>query len=224
MTRWGMVFDLGTVHRLQRLHRRLQDRERHSARRTTGPGSTPRRRAPPGHEDDLRAGAVQPLRGRALRDRLPDEGEPQARRRHRPRRPGQVHRLPGLHDGLPLRRPLLPPEGRPRGRLPRRAHRVRGREVGAVHRRAPSTKCTFCAHRVDEGLEPACVSPARPTRASSATSRIRESERRAADPGAQRQAAAARAGHQPVRLLRGGEIRSRGCPQTGRWCSGPTSS
>ena len=104
-------------------------------------GALPRRAAPlPGH-------ALQPLRQPALRAHLPHRGDVPAGRRHRGVRQQRLHRLQGVHAGLPLRRhlhrpddghrrqvPLLrPPHGhRPgaglRGRLPGAGHHRRGHE------------------------------------------------------------------------------------------------
>ena len=54
--------------------------------------------------DPLRA--LQPLRGRALRGRLPHRRQPRRRGGHGAGDRPQVHRLQGLHRRLPLRRPL----------------------------------------------------------------------------------------------------------------------
>ncbi len=58
---------------------------------------------------------MQPVHRRAVCDGLPDRGDVQAARRHRRLRQGDLHRLQGLHGGLPLRRDLHQPR-RPLGR------------------------------------------------------------------------------------------------------------
>ena len=58
---------------------------------------------------------MQPVHRRAVCDGLPDRGDVQAARRHRRLRQGDLHRLQGVHGGLPLRRDLHQPR-RPFGR------------------------------------------------------------------------------------------------------------
>ncbi|MCK7502193.1 MAG: hypothetical protein MZW92_78985 [Comamonadaceae bacterium] len=87
----------------------------------------------------LAAADVPALRRAALRRRLPHRRLVQARRRHRAGRPAHLHRLPLLHDGLPLQGAFL----RARGAAPsRRPDAPRGK--GCVE------SCTLCVHRVDE--------------------------------------------------------------------------
>ena len=92
--------------------------------RSQGPAQRPRR---------VRAGDVPALRAPALRRRLPHRRLVQARRRHRAGRPAPLHRLPLLHDGLPLQGALVrvragdrpAPRGAARPRLRRVLHAVR---------------------------------------------------------------------------------------------------
>ncbi len=58
---------------------------------------------------------MQPVHRRAVCDGLPDRGDVQAARRHRRLRQGDLHRLQGVHGGLPVRRDLHQPR-RPLGR------------------------------------------------------------------------------------------------------------
>ena len=58
---------------------------------------------------------MQPVHRRAVCDGLPDRGDVQAARRHRRLRQGDLHRLQGVHGGLPIRRDLHQPR-RPLGR------------------------------------------------------------------------------------------------------------
>ena len=58
----------------------------------------------PAQQDDQLPDVVPALRGRGLRQRLSHGRLVQARRRHRARRPGQVHGLQPLRVGVPLRR------------------------------------------------------------------------------------------------------------------------
>ena len=84
----------------------------------------------PGH-------ALQPVRGAAVRLRVPDRGDAPAAGRDRRLRQGRLHRLQGLHRRLPLRRDLHQPRG-PLGRevqLLRAAARRRAR--AGVRRRLP---------------------------------------------------------------------------------------
>ena len=61
--------------------------------------------------------ALQPLRRRALRDDLPDHGALPPRRRDRGLRRRPLHRLQGVHAGLPLRRALHRPRDRDGGQV-----------------------------------------------------------------------------------------------------------
>ena len=96
--------------RLQRLRRRLREGKRLARRqgrqrsavdpqgRPQGPRHWPHR---------VGAGDVPALRQPALRRRLPHRRLVQARRRHRAGGPAQLHRLPLLHDGLPVQGALV---------------------------------------------------------------------------------------------------------------------
>ena len=103
------------VHRLPRLHHRLQIRERGP------PGGHPhlrqvrRRRRLPAGPPRLPGHPLQPVRRRAVHHRLPDAGDVPAPGRHRRLRQVGLHRLQGVHGRLPLRRHLHQPRG-PLGR------------------------------------------------------------------------------------------------------------
>ena len=91
----------------------------------------------------LAADDVPALRRAALRRRLPDRRLVQARRRHRAGRPAHLHRLPLLHDGLPVRRALVraraghEPEA---GRAARQGLRRIVHAVRAPHRPRPDPR------------------------------------------------------------------------------------
>ena len=78
------------------------------------------------------AGDVPALRRAAVRRRVPDRGVVQARRRHRPRRPAHLHRLPLLHDGLPLQGALVRPRAACRAEARRAARQGVRRGLHAV--------------------------------------------------------------------------------------------
>ena len=101
------------MHRLQRMRDRLQEGQSSGARRS--PPLGPRRR-PVGQQLDLdrrrpepclRAQAVPPLPGAGLRVGLPGGRTCTKPRPGRGLRQREVHGLPLLHDGLPLRHPPL---------------------------------------------------------------------------------------------------------------------
>jgi tetrathionate reductase subunit B len=73
-------------------------------------------------------------------DVCPTGASVQARRRHRAGRPPHLHRLPLLHDGLPLQGALL----RARGTVTDQKPDV-PRGKGCVE------SCTLCVHRIDRG-------------------------------------------------------------------------
>ena len=78
--------------------------------------------------------SLQPMRRGALREDLPDQRAVQAPRRHRRSARRLMHRLPGVHGGVPLRSLFIDPNTR------------------------TAEKCNFCANRVENDLLPACVS------------------------------------------------------------------
>ena len=175
----------GEVHALSRMRRRLQDRalppSRHhvgQAHRLRGGRGRRRRRL---HVP----GALQPVRRRPVRARLPHGGVAPARGRHRRHRLRQVHRLPLLRDRLPLPEPHLLLEGQGPGVLPRlRAHPLRedGPEaLPASERHHREVQLLRRAHRRRHVARPDCPAstatprrhastPARPGRSRSATS------------------------------------------------------
>ena len=80
---------------------------------------------------------LQPLRERAVRDDLPHARPLHARRRHRRLRPRPVHRLQGLHAGLPVRRAVHRPRHAYRGEVPLLRASRRERARARVRRRLP---------------------------------------------------------------------------------------
>ena len=89
----------------------------------------------PGPDDGVPLGALQSLLEPDLRDPVPDGREPPVEgHQHRARRAEQVHGLQSLHRGLPYDARLV------------------------MHPDGYIDKCTFCHHRVEQGLDPACVS------------------------------------------------------------------
>ena len=105
------------LHRLPRLSHGLQVGKSGAALRQPHVRQIRRRRrlSPgparvPGH-------ALQSMRGSAVHVRVPDRGDVPARRRHRRFRQIDLHRLQGVHRGLPLRRDLHQPRGPFRGEV-----------------------------------------------------------------------------------------------------------
>ena len=87
------------------------------------------------------AGDVPALRRPALRRSLPDRRLVQARRRHRAGRQAHLHRLPLLHDGLPLQGALVRARADRRPEAERAARQGHGRKLHNVrrpHRCGPS--------------------------------------------------------------------------------------
>ena len=116
----------------QRLDALRQAPARHRAVLDEDPGERLRHR--PQGEDALHPAAVQPLRQAPVHRRLQGRRHRQARRRAGAHRAGEVHRLQGLRDGLPVRRHLL------------------------QRRLNLAQKCTGCAHLLDNGYKlPRCV-------------------------------------------------------------------
>ena len=137
-------------------------------RRRPLPAGAPR---VPGH-------ALQPVRGRALRLRVPDRGDVPAAGRHRRLRQVGVHRLQGLHRRLPVRRDLHQPRG-PLGREvqllrapARRRPRARVRRRlpdGGDPRRRPGRRRLARLARSSAASRGACAGPRRRRARSSST-------------------------------------------------------
>ena len=91
------------MHRLSRLLHRLQGRARDPGRREPLLGQDRRKRHLPRHPPFLLPRPLQPMRRSAVREDLPDQRAVQAPRRHRRSARRLMHRLPGVHGGVPLR-------------------------------------------------------------------------------------------------------------------------
>src|SRR5579875_2836084 len=91
-----------TLHRLPRLHDGVQVRERRTARGDAHLRQVRRRRPLPRDPTCLPGDEVQPVRRRALRRRVPDRRDVPPARRHRRLRQADLHRVQGLHRGLPV--------------------------------------------------------------------------------------------------------------------------
>ena len=111
----------------------VQERERGAAGRVSHLGEVHRGRDVPRREAALSGHSLQPLREPAVRAHLPHRRHVPARRRHRRVRQGRLHRLQGVHAGVPLRRD---------------PHRPGDQHGG---------KCHYCSHRIEVGLEPSCA-------------------------------------------------------------------
>ena len=135
--------------RLQRLRHRLRHGERPVRRARRATDSQWIRKVElkdmRGRPRAVAADDVPALRRPALRRRLPDRRVVQARRRHRAGRPPHLHRLPLLHDGLPVQGALV------RARAGHRPEPDVPRGKGCVE------SCTLCVHRIDRDQIPACV-------------------------------------------------------------------
>ena len=122
------------LRRLPDLHRGLQARERHAARRAVAARARHGGRRVPGGEARLRAGGLHALRRPALHACVPEHRDEKARRRHRHHRLRPVHRLRLLRGRLPLpgalqeRRGHAAPERGDQVHLLRGAHRRRPRQ------------------------------------------------------------------------------------------------
>ena len=146
-----MLIDVGQM--LRRVHGPASppaaDGERLARNRPPGnrPAVDPRRRScaipKAARRNLLAAGHVPALRRAALRRCLPDRRLVQARRRHRAGRQAHLHRLPLLHDGLPLQGALLRPRGARRPEGPRAARQGHGGEAAP----SASTASTPSARR-----------------------------------------------------------------------------
>ena len=150
------------LHRLPRLQHRLQVREPGPDRRPPHLREVRGRGPLPAGAPRLPGHALQPVRRAALRLRLPDRGDVPAPGRDRRLRQARVHRLQGLHRGVPVRRDLHQPRGplggevqllraparrRPRARLRRRVPdrgdrrgRPERRHLARVARRSAATR------------------------------------------------------------------------------------
>ncbi len=103
------------MHRVSCVHHGMQKRERGAGRCHPHLCEVGRRRDVPAGAPGVPGDTVQSVHRRAVCDRLPDRSDVQASRRHRRLRQGDLHRVQGLHGGLPLRRDLHQPR-RPLGR------------------------------------------------------------------------------------------------------------
>ncbi len=121
----------------------IRDRPR---RRSGSARSSVRQNAQTGYAH-LPADDVPALRKSAVRGRMPDRRLVQARRRHRAGRSAYLHRLPLLHDGLPLQGALIRPRGPARPGTP-----TAPRGKGTVWRAAPCACTAWTRAR-----NPACV-------------------------------------------------------------------
>ena len=124
----------------------------------------------PGAKPVLRADGLPTLPERAVHEGLSHRGHLDRARRHRSHRLRLVHRLPVLHGRLSVwRTPLqLGVPSVPQVELNPSMHYLgnRPRPKGVVE------KCSFCIQRVRAGRYPACLEPARPEPANSATCSI----------------------------------------------------
>ena len=172
------------LRRLPDLHRGVQARQFHPARRAVaararhGGGRIPRCAA------RVRSGRLHALRGSALHARLPVDRDPPARRRHRHHRLRSVHRLRLLRGGLPVPGALQDRSTRasPTARRCLPSNRASIRAGSASRPNAPSAptastrawrKASFPGS-IRTRRRPASI-PASPRRCTSATRRTRES-------------------------------------------------
>ena len=163
----------GALHRLLVVLRDLQVRERRAAGHVVEPHRHRRRRARHAARGERRAGdalaaaRLPALREPGLHQGVPRAGHVPARGRPRDAGPAALHRLPVLHGGLPLRRAHVQlGQARPARRTSTPAWCRRG--PSAPWRSAPSA-CTASP----TGRCRRASGPARPRRASSATSTTR---------------------------------------------------
>ena len=116
------------LHRLSRLHRRLQKRARRPPRGEPHLGEIHRDRYVPRRRPQVLGDAMQPVRRRAVHEDLPDLGALSGRERRR-RLPGrQLHRVQVVHERLPVRRAV---------HQPRDQHGAQVQHVQPPHRDEP---------------------------------------------------------------------------------------
>ena len=150
---------LGHADRRQQVRRRLRSpASPPAARRTAGAARAPAEtdaqwirkvtlRDPQTGWSARAAGDVPALRRAALRRCLPDRRLVQARRRHRAGRQAHLHRLPLLHDGLPVQGALVRARADRRPEAERAARQGHGRGLHAVRRTASTPACSPPASR-----------------------------------------------------------------------------
>ncbi len=128
-----------TLHRLPRLHRRLQSGKRGPSRRFPYLGEVHGEGELSFRSPSLHRPSLQSLRRRALRRDLPGHGLAQAAGCHRGSGSRSVHRLSRLHAGLPLGC-ALPERGQRHGReVPLLRASDRGRTRAGLRRGLPGT-------------------------------------------------------------------------------------
>ena len=126
-----------TLHRLSRVLGGVQGRARGAPRGGPYLGQVRREGRLSRDAAHLPGHSLQPLRGRALRGDLSHHGPLHAEGRHRRLRPAALHRLQGLHAGLPLRRPLHRPQDRHRGQVQLLRAQGRGGAGASLRDRVP---------------------------------------------------------------------------------------